>query len=269
MLEPLLASPPEDAATYVQALWSYSWALTAMGRAEESIAPSNRALEVAPDDASRVMALTMRALACTFLGEHDAAIRDNEEATALARRLDGGTLYFALSLESQARLFAGQQDRALELLATAVPIGEAADAEFLWRRHTVYGDHAALSGRPREALDHYAQSLEEAQLRGNEMQALFDLIGVASALAALGADEDALEVAAMADTQMTELGIPTATAVHLLGQEEHVPAAERVGPKRAKQAKLRGGAVPAARRVARACEIARARAAAGLHTTLS
>jgi predicted ATPase len=269
MLEPLLATPPEDPATYVQALWSYSWALTAMGRAPESIAPSDRALEVAPDDSSRVMALTMRALARTFLGDHIAAIRDNEEASELARGLDGRMLYFALSLESQARLFAGQHDRALELMAAAEPIGEAMDAEFLWRRHTLYGDHAALTGRPREALESYAQSLEEAQLRGNEIQTLFDLIGVASALAALGADEDAVEVAAMAHKQMTELGIHAATAVHLLSQEEHPAAAERLEAGRAKQAELRGHAVPAGQRVPRACEIARVRAASGLHATPS
>jgi hypothetical protein len=163
-------------------------------------------------------------------------------------------------MEAQARLFAGELERGIELARSADPIGEAADSEFLWRRHTVYGDHAAMVGRPLEALVHYAESLEQAQIRGNEMQILFDLIGVASALAAGGADEDAVEVAALAEKQIDELGIPGASAVHLLGQDQHLEARRRLDPEVIQEREARGQAVPAGQRVSRACELARAHA---------
>src|SRR5207248_773383 len=228
MLEPLLENPPQDPAVQAQALWAQSWALTALGRPQEAARWATLALDVAPDPENRVMALTLRGLASSFIGEHDAAIGDSEHATQIARDLDPGLLCLALMLEAQARLFGGQLERADGLLAAAQPVGEAGEAEFLWRRHTLYGDLAAQSGRPEEALGHYARSLEEAQLRGNEMQILFDLLGVASALAQLGADEDALEVAAMGEQQVAELGIPGASAVHLLGQDQHLGARERL-----------------------------------------
>ena len=109
------------------------------------------------------------------------------------------------------------------------------------------------------ALWNAIRSLEEAQLRGNEMQILFDLLGVASALAQLGADEDALEVAAMGEQQVAELGIPGASAVHLLGQDQHLGARERLDATKVRESEARGQAIPAGQRVTRACELARAR----------
>jgi predicted ATPase/class 3 adenylate cyclase len=260
LLEPLLADPSSDPAVLAQALWAHSWALMIVGRTSEAIAQTQKALEIAPSPEYRVMALTMRALGLTFQGEYAAAIRDNEEATALSRELDPKMVYFTQSLEAQAHLFAGDLDRALELENAAIPIGEAAEAEFLWRRHTIYGDHAALSGRPHEALGHYANSLEEAQTRGNEMQILFDLFGVASALADAGADEAAVEVAALTDKQLAEMGVSGATAVHLLGQDKHLAARERLAAATLQACEVRGRAVPAGQRVTRACQLARAHA---------
>ena len=266
LLEPLLERPPDDPAVFAEALWAYSWTLISVGRIDEAIVQADKAIEVAPSPEYRVMALVMRAFARTFRGEHEAALRDNEEATELARELGPVALYFALSMEAQARLFAGELDRGIELATSSEPIGEAADSEFLWRRHTVYGDHAAMAGRPLEALAHYAESLEQAQIRGNEMQILFDLIGVASALAAAGADEDAVEVAALAEKQVDELGIPGASPpVHALGQDQHLAARRRLGPEVTQEREARGQAVPAGQRVSRACELARAHAFSSSH----
>jgi predicted ATPase/class 3 adenylate cyclase len=259
LLEPLLADPPADPAVRAQALWAHSWALITVSRLDEAIAEAEKVLEIAPSAEYRVIGLIMRALALTFRGEHAPAMRDNAQATALARELDPAVLYFTLSMEAQARLFGGDLDRARELHAAAAAIGEAADAEFLWRRHTSYGDYAALSGRPHEALGHYANSLEEAQIRGNELQVLFDLFGVASALGAVGADEDAIEVAALADQQIAELGIPGATAVHLMGQDQHLGVRKRLDAATLEASEARARAVPAGQRVTRACQLARAR----------
>ena len=70
-----------------------------------------------------------------------------------------------------------------------------------------------------EALEHYSDSLEAAELRGNDAQVLFDLLGVANVLGVLGADQDAIEVAGMAEKLIAELGGPEVSATHLVGQE--------------------------------------------------
>jgi predicted ATPase len=259
VLEPLLEDPPDDPVIYAQALWAQTWALTATGRMKDATAAADQAVLVAPDPANRVMALTMRGLVRSFCGEHAAAIRDSEQATIIARELGPAMLCGVMMLESQARLFAGELDRAAERQAEAERIGAPADADFIWRRHTIYGDLAALTGRPRDALEHYADSLEEAQIRGNEMQVMFDLLGVANALGALEDYEEAVEVAGMAADQIAEMGGPEASNVHLLGQESIVAARTRLGPGFAAACDARGRAIPAGQRVTHACELARAR----------
>ena len=262
-LQPLLADPPDDPVIHAQVLSAHSWVLLAMGRLEEAMVPADRAVAAAPDPLDRVLALTMRGLVHSFSGEHADAIRDSGEATTIARGLNPALLAGVLMLHVQARLFAGEFDRAPEQQAEAERIGEAADAEFIWRRHTVYGDLAALTGRTPEALGHYAQSLEEAQIRGNEMQVMFDLLGVANTLASLQEDEDSAEVAGMAEQQIAELGGPEASGAHLLGKEAIIAARERLGAAGAAACDARGRAVPAGQRVTRACELARAVALAG------
>jgi ATP/maltotriose-dependent transcriptional regulator MalT len=163
-----------------------------------------------------------------------------------------------LMLEAQARLYAGQLDLASERLAEAERVGGPADAMFLWRRHTVFGDTAMLTGRPRDALEHYSRSLEEAQARGNEMQIMFDLMGVAIALADVGEAAEAIEVLGIANKQMAEMGGADASAVHLLDTGGLTAARARLGAAGAEEQEARGRAVPATARVARACELARA-----------
>jgi predicted ATPase len=257
-LDPLLESPPDDPVSHAQALWAHSWGLTASGRIDDAIDSAAKALTFTDDPINRVMALNMRGLAHSFRNEHPAALRDSEQATSLSRDLAPAMLCGVLMIEAQAHLFAGHFDRSAELMAEAERVGGPVDAEFLWRRHTVHGDSAALSGHPADALEHYARSLEEAQVRGNEMQVVFDTLGVANALAALGDDDQAAEVAGMAEQQIAELGGPEASGVHLLGQDGILAARERLGPVATAECDGRGRAVPAGQRVTRACELARA-----------
>jgi tetratricopeptide (TPR) repeat protein len=258
IVQPLLQSPPDDPDTYAEALWAHCWALTVQGRTDEALVSAERLVEVARSPGMRATAVSVRGLAHTFGGDFAAGVRDSAEATAISRSLDHAMLCGALLIEAQARQFAGEPDRAVELLAEAERVGQPVEASFLWRRHTVLGDLAALSGRSSEALEHYADSLEAAELRGNDAQILFDLLGVANALGVLGADEEAIEVAAMAEKLVAELGGPEASATHLVGQEAIDAARERLGPLPAANGTSRGQSVPPARRVARACELARA-----------
>lgn len=89
---------------------------------------------------------------------------------------------------------------------------------------------------------------------------LFDLLGIATALAGLRDDTQALEVAGLAAEQGADIGGPSvSTATHLLGDDALAAADARVGSVRAAELKARGCAVPAAGRVARACQLARLR----------
>lgn len=263
MVQPLLQTPPDDPDTYAEALWAHCWALTAQGRTDEALISAERLVEVARSPAMRATAVSVRGLAHTFGGDFAAGARDSAEATAISRSLDSPMLCGALLIEAQARQFAGELDRAVELLAEAERVGEPVEASFLWRRHTVLGDLAALSGRSLEALEHYADSLEAAELRGNDAQVMFDLLGVANALGVLGADEAAIEVAGMAEKLVAELGGPEASGTHLVGQAAVVAARERLGPLATANCSSRGHSVPPAQRVARACALARAHALTG------
>jgi hypothetical protein len=114
--------------------------------------------------------------------------------------------------------------------------------------------------RPHDAIEHYSRSLEEGQERRNELQVLFDLLGLGNALATLGDDAAALEVVGLAETQIAEMGGREATGVeHLLGADEVLAAEQRVGHPAASDLRGLGRAVPAGGRVARACELGRAR----------
>jgi hypothetical protein len=79
------------------------------------------------------------------------------------------------------------------------------------------------------------------------------LSGVAEALAALGHDDESLEVAGMAETLATEIGAsrPTLYDQHLAALEQ------RIGPTTAAELKQRGTAANPAERVARACQLVR------------
>jgi predicted ATPase/class 3 adenylate cyclase len=263
LVQPLLQTPPDDPDTYAEALWAHCWALTAQGRTDEALISAEPLVKVARSPAMRATAVSMRGLAHTFGGDFAAGVRDSAEATAISRSLDAPMLCGALLIEAQARQFAGELDRAVELLAEAERVGEPVDASFLWRRHTVLGDLATLSGRSREALEHYADSLDAAELRGNDVQVMFDLLGVANALGMLSADEEAIEVAAMAEKLVAELGGPEASGTHLVGQEAVLATRERLGPVATASSSLRGHSVPPAQRVTRACELARTRAVPG------
>jgi hypothetical protein len=114
-----------------------------------------------------------------------------------------------------------------------------------------------MQGRFGEALEYYAQSLEEAERRGHAMQILFDLMGSALALASARQDSEAMEVLAMAERHAAEIGGRAGAAFHMLSGEPLEQAEQRLGPARMAEAKRRGEQVPAAQRVPRTCELGR------------
>jgi predicted ATPase len=104
VLEPLLQSPPTDPAFACQALVAHSSVLAAEGDMDAAIAAAERAVGIAPDAFSRVLALTQRGFVNTRRGELQAGVRDGEQASALARELGPAAMCATLMLEAQARM---------------------------------------------------------------------------------------------------------------------------------------------------------------------
>lgn len=261
LLEPLLEEPSGDPRIDGRALVAHAIALMVVNRLDESIASAERAVAIASDPMTRALALGQSGIVHTFRGEHEAGVRDSERAAAVARGLGPAALSGSLLFEAQAHLLAGNRHRAAEQLAEGERIGAPVDANLLWSAETMHGDLAMASGRPRDALEHYAHSLEAAQARNDGLQVLFDLLGIATALADLCDDAEALEVAGLAEAQGVDMaGVPAAMTVgHLLGRDSLVAAEERAGPLGARELKARGRDVPAGNRVTRACQLARLR----------
>jgi hypothetical protein len=161
-------------------------------------------------------------------------------------------------MEGQAMLAIEDVPAATALLAEARRVGEPVQAAGLRAIDTVEGDLAMATGRPADALEPYARSLEGAQRRDDPLQILFDLRGVANALGALGRDEEAVEVLGLADMQAEDVGGKTDIGEHLQGDAPLRAALGRLGPETAEAARARGQAIVPGRRVARACELGRA-----------
>ena len=255
VLEPLLATPSGDPVVDGQARFAYAHALCNAGRLREAAAAADQVLTITSDPAIRARALVARAWVHSQMNEHEAAVRVSEHATALARGLGPALHSGVLMMEAQARLFAGDLDRATQQFAEAERLGEPVDAAWLGGRETSRADLAVASGRPEEALEHYALSLEAALVSGNSFQIFTDLTGLAYALASAGHDVAALEVAGLASAQGAEVG---ASSLNIMsGGEELAAAEQRLGPAGAEH-RARGIAVPTGGRVARACALAHA-----------
>jgi hypothetical protein len=148
-------------------------------------------------------------------------------------------------------------DEAAARLAEARAVGAPADTNAVHDLDTHLGDLAIFAGRPADALEPFARSLEKALADSSLLQVAFDLFGIAEALAALGHDAQSLEVAGMADSQQVEMGAAPGEP----WDYEHLAALkQRIGPARTEELKQRGQATQPADRVARACQLARSHA---------
>jgi len=260
VLEPLLEEPSTDPAVDGHALVAYAISLMVVNRLDEALASCEQAVAVASDPLTRALALGERGIVHTFRGEHETGVRDSERSTELARGLGPAALSGALMFAAQAHLFAGELDRAAERLAESERVGAPVDANLLWSVETAHGDLAVATGRPHDALEHYAHSLEAAQARKDGLQVLFDLLGIATAFAVLRDDAAALEVAGLAEAQGVDVSGPAALTVgHLMGFDTLVAAEGRAGPAAVAELKSRGRAVPTGNRVTRACQLVRLR----------
>jgi predicted ATPase/class 3 adenylate cyclase len=258
-VRPLVRSPTGDPAIDALAQLAHAYLLIVLGDTRAGRAAAERGLALAPDPATRTFGHCVIGFIETAEGRLEAGVRENERATACAREAGPVVTAYALCLEAQAQVAAGALELGAERLAEAERVGGPPDVKLLWHKDTIYADLAMKAGRVQEALGHYARSLIAAEGRGDDLQVLFDLQGLANALATLERDRDAVEVFGLAEgltAQMSDV-IP-APVEHLFGMEPLAAAQQRLGPQAVGRCKALGREHPAARRVARACELARA-----------
>lgn len=253
LIEPVLQSPPANTDVHGQAQLAYSVALERQGRQADADAAANAAVALASTERSRASALISRGIHHLQARRLEAALADHQQATTIARRLGPEALYKALTRESQARVEAGQLAVAADLLDEADELG--VDTSHLGSRHTLDGDMALLLERPRDAIEHYAVSLELAQAHHDDGQVHMDLVGLADALAMDHDDIEALEVSGIAEAQNHDLG--ATTVWHVQGRDLVLEAEQRVDPGAASKARERGRTVDPGYRVTRACELGR------------
>jgi predicted ATPase/class 3 adenylate cyclase len=257
-VELLSADPSPDPAQRSLELVALSWAQFAGANIDAAIEAAEAAAEQAPTAQSRSYALGILGTILVIQGRDvEKGMRDTDQAVKLADPADEPYLVGALAMNAQAHLANGDFEGAKRLLSEAERLAERSDADFIWRRYTILGDTAAMQGRYAEALEYYAESLEEAERREHDMQILFDLMGTALALASSGQDAEAVEVVTMAERHAAEIGGRAYRAFHMLSGEPIEQAEQRLGPAGVAEASRRGEEVPAARRVTRACELCR------------
>lgn len=258
-LDGLLDRPTGEPDVDALVLTAHAFVATILGRVRDALALVDRAVAAGGGPETRAYTLVIRGLIRTYCGDPEQSVRDCELATSLARDLGPAALAGALAYESQARIFAGELDRAAEQLTEAERIGTPVDAKALWHIDTMRGDVAALSGRFEEALGYQLRSLEAAQARSDELQVLHDLAGTARSLLALGEVTAALEVAGLTEAQAADVQGPTVEDRELILRSEELDAADsRLEPGVAAEMRARGTAVPAGNRVTRAIQLARA-----------
>jgi class 3 adenylate cyclase/predicted ATPase len=213
----------------------------------------------AQDPGIESLRFSMRGFMRTACEDTAGGVEDSVRGSELARQARSPSLAGALLLEAQAHLFHGDFERARERFADAERADALIPTQLLTAADTFRGDFAMRLGRPEEALEPYARSMSTAEARGNDLQVLFDLLGVATALAACGRDVEAIEATGLAEAQGVEVASMSdfagASFTHLLGDAAIVAARDRLGDA-AREPLARGRAVPAGRRVATACALA-------------
>ncbi|HLY50601.1 MAG TPA: NB-ARC domain-containing protein [Solirubrobacteraceae bacterium] len=259
VLEPLLQSPPADPDVRAEALTSEALVSLIMRRHGDALRCIDQAERLAQSQWVLFLTVHARALILPFAEQAAAGVIASEEAVQIARELGASELAGALVTETQALVASGDLELAARRLDEASRVAESVNAAALRYIDTQLGDLAMARGVPADALEPYARSLETAERAGDALQVFFDLLGIANALAALGRDEDAVQVHALARSQADDVGSRAAQlGDHVLGDSWLRAAVARLAPEAATAARARGRAVPPGQRVARACELGRA-----------
>ena len=231
-------------------------AVTLGSRSEAPLLEAGLAAQRAAGDTSRlVLALRVAAVYWTWAGEPEQALRHTTEALALARSgLDGYELGLSLNEHASVLIGLGRLDEGEALLHEAVPLlsqaGSSLDAEG-W-----FDELAAARGDWARAARAFLANARSAKQNTGMMGTW--LRQTAIALARLGADEDALELAAAAKVICDSVDEPLSDPVTVRYGQALDDARERIGPERAERATRRGDALPESAGITRAAEMVQA-----------
>ena len=257
ILEPLLQHPSGDPAADAQAHHSHAYALMVSGRADEALAEIDIALSDAPDPTTTAKALMLRGLIHLQRGEPELALRDSEQATAIAHQVGPALHSGILVMEAQARMTCGDLDGAADQLAQADRTGAEVDTTRLRDRYAYRCALARLRGRPVEALDYAACAIDAWQQRGSALHLLGNLAAAAELLADLERDPEAVEMLGLLEACAVDVHGPGADPYTSLDEPRTVLAAEqRLGPAAA-EPRNNGLSLAAGMRATRATQLIR------------
>ena len=213
------------------------------------------ALRAAGDVPRYVLALDVAGVYWAFAEEPERALEHTTEGLALARgRPHVGDLAMALVGHATALIALERLDEAEALLDEAAPLIPQLGASDV-DADTFFDDLAAARGDWAHAARLFLANARTT--RGPGLKAMF-LRHIAIALAHLGADEDALELAATANAICESIGEAPSDPLTTRYGSALDEARERLGPQRSAHATRRGLALPAGDSTTRAAEMVQA-----------
>jgi tetratricopeptide (TPR) repeat protein len=220
------------------------------------IEPGLAALRSTGDEALLELGLRVVGIYWLFAGDPERSLEHSTEALALARRRSHiADLAIELVYQAQTLIQLGRLDEAERLLDEAAPLVPQVGDSAL-DLSDVYADIAAERGDWALAGRLYAAgALTAGHLTG---VLAMDLRCTAIALAQLGADEDALELEASADTVLAASGEAIIDPLAVKYGRALGEARERVEPGRAAAAARRGRELRESESAARAAEMVQA-----------
>lgn len=263
LVEPLLGSPSTDHLTEAQLHHSHAYALLSSRRYDEAYAEVEVALGLAPDAKTRAKALMLRGLIKLNRGEITDAVRDSEQATALARSVDLALHSGLLVMEAQTHMHAGELDRAAAQLDEAERLSHSVDTVRLRGRFAFRAELELFAGRPRAACEWLVRAFDAAVLRGSDSHLLNDLESLASALVAVDRHPDALEVLGLIEAQAVDVHGPDVDIEAIRRELPTVVDAERQAGADGEIRKAHGRSVERGMRATRARVLAYAASASG------
>jgi predicted ATPase/DNA-binding SARP family transcriptional activator len=226
-------------------------------RSEASLVDAGlAALRAAGDVPQYGLGLQIASVYWKLADEPERALGYTTEALALARRRsDLADLFSALNSHASVLVDLGRLDEAETLLHEAAPLlAQIGTSDF--DSDTLFDELAAARGDWTHAARLF---LANARTRWHDTGARgMNLRVTAIALAHLGADEDALELAAAANAISASVGEPPSDPLTTRYGSALEHARERLGPERADRAAQRGAALPEGDSTIRAAEMVQA-----------
>ena len=227
------------------------------GRGAPLIEPGLAALRATGDEARLELGLRVAGVFWPFADEPERSLEATREALAIARRRSHvGDLAGDLHFQAQPLVEVGRLDEAERLIDEAAPLVPLTGDSTTFDPTGIYADIAVERGNWALAARLYSEGC--LNVGHNPAWLALGLQYTAIALAQLGADDEALELEASANSLAAAIGEalndPLA-AKHGWALRE---ARDRVGPERAARAARRGRELPESESAARAVELVRA-----------